>query len=103
MQPFSDPRRTNPIPTDVPVGAVLLADASRPQAVARNRYLVSCPHPGVQSSLPEQKYNRSAMENWRQLQCKSLREQEKFRRRKNNGEQWKNNARSNGNNEKSGR
>jgi hypothetical protein len=29
------------------------------------------------------------MENARQLQCKALRELEKSRRRKNNGEQWK--------------
>jgi hypothetical protein len=36
-----------------------------------------------------EKYNRSAMENTRQLQCKALRELEKSRRRNNNGEQWK--------------
>ena len=35
------------------------------------------------------KYNRSAMENARQLQCKALRRREKSRRRRNNGEQWK--------------
>jgi hypothetical protein len=35
------------------------------------------------------KYNRSAMENARQLQCKALRQREKSRRRKNNGDQWK--------------
>jgi hypothetical protein len=29
------------------------------------------------------------MENARQLQCKALRRQEKSRRRKNNGKQWK--------------
>src|SRR5690242_18950570 len=36
-----------------------------------------------------EKYNRSAMENAHQLQCKALRRLEKIRRRKNNGEQWK--------------
>jgi len=41
------------------------------------------------SGLPEQKYNRSAMENRRQLQCKSLQKREKRRWRKNNGKQWK--------------
>ena len=35
------------------------------------------------------KYNRSAMENARQLQCKALRRREKSRVAKNNGEQWK--------------
>jgi len=35
------------------------------------------------------KYNRSAMEIRRQLQCNVLRDREKSRRRKNNGEQWK--------------
>jgi hypothetical protein len=35
----------------------------------------------------------------RQLQCKTLRGREKSRRRKNNGEQWKNNASSDRNNE----
>jgi hypothetical protein len=39
-------------------------------------------------NFPE-KYNRSAMENARQLQCKALCELEKSRRRKNNCEQWK--------------
>src|SRR5690242_4038644 len=36
-----------------------------------------------------EKYNRSAMENAHQLQCKALRRLEKIRRRKNDGEQWK--------------
>src|ERR1700756_2425036 len=36
-----------------------------------------------------EKYNRSTMENARQLQCKALRRREKSRRRRNNGEQWK--------------
>src|ERR1700722_17053359 len=35
------------------------------------------------------KYNRSAMENRRQLQCKALRRREKSRQRRNNGKQWK--------------
>jgi hypothetical protein len=39
------------------------------------------------------KYNRSAMENARQLQCKALRRRQKSRRRSNNGKtmekQWK--------------
>jgi hypothetical protein len=35
------------------------------------------------------KYNRSATENARQLQCKALRQLEKSRGAKNNGEQWK--------------
>jgi hypothetical protein len=37
----------------------------------------------------EKKYNRSAMENARHLQCKALRELEKSRRRNNNDKQWK--------------
>ena len=36
----------------------------------------------------------------RRLQCKSLHTREKNRWRKNNGYQWKNNAKNNGNNEK---
>jgi hypothetical protein len=36
-----------------------------------------------------EKYNRSTMENARQLQCKALRRLQKIRRRKNNGKQWK--------------
>src|ERR1051325_1914922 len=36
-----------------------------------------------------EKYNRFTMKNPHQLQCKSLRELEKSRRRKNNGKQWK--------------
>jgi hypothetical protein len=40
------------------------------------------------------------MENATRLQCKALREREKQRRRKNNGYQWKSNAKNNGNNEK---
>jgi len=36
-----------------------------------------------------EKYNRSTMENARQLQCKALRGREKIRRRRNNGKQWK--------------
>jgi len=35
------------------------------------------------------KYNRSAMKNTRQLQCKALRLRRKIRRRKNNEKQWK--------------
>src|SRR6202051_4120990 len=47
-------------------------------------------------ALPAQKYNRSTMENCRQLQCKALKEQRKSRRRKNNGNNEKNNAKNNG-------
>jgi hypothetical protein len=36
------------------------------------------------------------MEKLRRLQCKALRGREKSRRRKNNGYQWKNNAKNNG-------
>jgi hypothetical protein len=37
----------------------------------------------------QKKYNRSAMGNSTELQCKALRQREKSRRRKNNREQWK--------------
>jgi hypothetical protein len=49
------------------------------------------------------KYRRSAMENRGRLQCKVLQRQEKRRRHKNNGYQWKSNAKNNGNNEKNKR
>jgi hypothetical protein len=42
------------------------------------------------------------MGNATRLQCKALREREKQRRRKNNGYQWKSNAKNNGNNENTG-
>jgi hypothetical protein len=48
----------------------------------------------------EKKYRRSAMENRRRLQCKALQRREKCRLSKNNGKQWKNNAKNNGSNEK---
>jgi hypothetical protein len=44
-------------------------------------------HPRLENL--REKYNRSTMENARQLQCKALRTLAKIRRRKNNGEQWK--------------
>jgi hypothetical protein len=36
-----------------------------------------------------EKYNRSAMENASQIQCKALNGREKSRRAGNNGKQWK--------------
>src|SRR5262249_46085211 len=59
----------------------------------RNQSLVSCLTAGVQSDAVQKifgkKYNRSTMENVRQLQCKVLRRREKSRLRRNNGAQWK--------------
>jgi hypothetical protein len=43
------------------------------------------------------------MENFAHLQCKALRSREKRRGAKNNGKQWENNAKNNGNNAGSGR
>jgi hypothetical protein len=45
---------------------------------------------------PDPKYRRSAMENTGRLQCKVLSGLEKNRRPQNNGYQWKNNAKNNG-------
>jgi hypothetical protein len=58
--------------------------------------------PGVQSRALEKKYRRSAMENRRFLQCKALQRREKRRLTKNNGKQWKNHTKNNGNNENTG-
>jgi hypothetical protein len=43
------------------------------------------------------------MENAGQIQCNALNGREESRMRKNNGEQWKNNAQNNGDGRKSGR
>jgi hypothetical protein len=55
----------------------------------------------VASASFREKYNRSTMENARQLQCKALRRLQKIRRHNNNGNNGKNNAQNNGNNGKS--
>jgi len=56
---------------------------------------------GSPDGAGSKKYRRSAIENSRQLQCKPLREREKSRLPRNNGKQWKNNAKNNGNRRKS--
>jgi hypothetical protein len=82
---FSAAAPNEPNLTDLLVGAVLSA-AERP--------LLLRSQPVFEAA--RKKYRRSAMENTSRLQCKALYGQEKSRRRKNNGYQWKNNAKNNG-------
>src|ERR1700692_468028 len=90
VQPFSASRRTNPIRIDLPVGAVLSAGARPPAVAIATKSLVSC------LIRVQKKYRRFTMGKARQLQCNSLLDQEKTRRRRNNGHQWKNNTKNNG-------
>jgi hypothetical protein len=64
------------------------AAAFRPRKADEDVALCDFPSLRRRNFFPE-KYNRSTMENARQLQCKPLQGLEKIRRRKNNGEQWK--------------
>jgi hypothetical protein len=79
---------------------------SRPMSLSSLRFQplrhASCCDRNQFQFSSSKKYRRSAMENVTRLQCKALRKREKQRQRKNNGYQWKSNAKNNGNNENTG-